>query len=96
MHSAVLTWGAASDATVGSTYNVYRAAAVCPASGIAGVTFIKEGNTSALTFTDSTVVVGSSYCYYVTQMVGTAESAPSNTAGGTVRPSTVTIQIVVA
>lgn len=93
-HSAVLTWTAPSDATSSSTYNVYRATGTCPASGIAGLTFSKIANTAALTYTDNTVVVGTTYCFYATQLVGTVESVPSNTAGGTVLPNTVTIQIV--
>jgi len=93
-HSAVLTWAAPSDATAASTYNIYRANAVCPTSGTGTLTFTKINSTSALTYTDSTIIVGN-WCYYVTQVASGIESAPSNTAGGQARPNTVTIQLVI-
>lgn len=95
-HSAILTWGAAADATSASTYNVYRAVGACPATGLGSLSFSKLGNTAVLAFTDATVAIGNSYCYYATQEAGGFESVPSNTAGGNVTPDTVTIQLVLS
>lgn len=97
-HQAVLSWSAPSDATTGSTYNVYRAVGVCPTSGLGSLTFVKLNSTgiTGLSFTDTSVSVGNSYCYYGTQVQGSAESVPSNTAGGTLRPNAVTIQLVLS
>lgn len=96
-HFVVLTWQAPADATAGSLYNIYRATGGCPASGLGTLAFSKIGSgLSALTFTDSSVVVGNSYCYYGTQTQGSVEAAPGNTAGGTIRPSTITIQLVLS
>ena len=95
-HQAVLSWPAPSDATTSSSYNVYRANATCPTSGLGTLTWTKLTTTpiAALTYTDNSIGVGN-WCYYVTQLQQGAESVPSNTAGGQARPNTVTIQIVV-
>jgi hypothetical protein len=95
-HQAQLTWTAPSDANANSAYNVYRANATCPSSGIGTLTWTKLTATpqTALTYTDLTVTPGS-WCYYVTQTQGTAESGPSNTAGGNVLPSSPSITIVI-
>lgn len=95
-HSAVLTWTAPSDAVAGSTYNVYRANAVCPTTGITGPTWTKITpiSISALTYTDSTITAGS-WCYYVTQVQGGVEGNPSTTAGGQAKPNTVTFSITI-
>lgn len=96
-HQAVLSWAAPTDAVPGSTYNVYRASGACPASGLGALIFTKVNSTgiTTLTYTDTGLAVGV-YCYYATQVQNTVESVPSNTAGGTVRPNTVTIQIVIS
>lgn len=96
-HQAVLTWVAPTDAVAGSTYNVYRASGGCPATGVGTLTFAKvnAGGVTALTYTDSGLAVGV-YCYYVTQVQNASESIPGNTAGGPVKPNTVTIQIVIS
>lgn len=95
-HSTTLTWSAPADVVAGSTYDVLRANAVCPVSGLGTLTFTKV-NASAivgLTFTDGTIGVGN-WCYYVTQSQNGATSLPSNTTGGQARPNTVTVQIVI-
>jgi|SRR6266481_630027 len=96
-HNAVLTWSAPDDVVSTSAYNVYRANGLCNVDGsLVGLTFSRLNSTaiSALTYTDSTVQVAHSYCYYGTQVQNAIESLPSNTAGGTVLPHTVTIQLV--
>ena len=96
-HQAQLSWTAPSDATGSSTYNIYRATASCPASGISGPTWTKIGTgITTTTYTDSTVAVGTTYCYYGTQVLNGAESVPSNTAGGSVGPNSITIQLVLS
>jgi hypothetical protein len=92
-HNVVLTWSLPADAVAGSTYNVYRAPGVC---GTGGQVFAKLNSAGIvpLTYTDSTVAIGNSYCYYGTQVQNAVESAASNTAGGTVIPNTFTIQLV--
>lgn len=96
-HTATLTWGAPSDAIPTSAYNIYRATGTCPASGLGSLVFSKIDSApiTSLTYTDSTVTVGNSYCYYATQVQNGTESVPGVTSGGTVRPGTVvTIQLV--
>lgn len=96
-HQAVITWAAATDAVASSTYNVSRASGACPATGLGSLVFAKinAAPVAALTFTDAGLSVGT-YCYFVSQVQSGAESIPSNTAGGVVRPNTVTIQIVIS
>jgi len=93
-HSAVITWTTPADAVSGSAYNVYRASGACPASGLGSLTFgaVNASPVSALTYTDSTVTVGT-YCFYVTQVQNGTESLPSILAGGQVRPNVVTITV---
>ena len=97
-HSAVLSWAAPSDATSTSTYNIYSTPNACPSSGLGTLTWTKiASGLAALTYTDTTVTVGNSYCYYATQVQGGIESAPGATAGGSLRPGSVTsIQIVLS
>jgi hypothetical protein len=94
IHNVVLTWQAPADATVSSTYNIYRANGLC--TGTPTFAKINPSAITVLTYTDSTVAVGSSYCYYGTQVQGATESLPSNQAGGTITPNTITIQLVIA
>jgi len=95
-HQAQLNWTTPSDATSSSAYNVYRANAVCPASGTGTLTWTKITATpvAALTYTDTTITVGS-WCYYVTQVQGTHESPPSNTAGGDALPNSPSITVII-
>lgn len=96
-HQAVLTWAAPSDAVAGSTYNVHRASGFCPATGLGSLVFttVNAAPITALTYTDTGLAIGV-YCYFVDQTQNGATSLPSNTAGGGVRPNTVTIQIVIS
>ena len=85
-HSATLNWSASPDAGTfaGLSYNVYRADGACPSSG-ALTSPVKIGNTAALTYADTAVTAGATYCYTV-RAVTTAgvESADSAYSGGTV------------
>jgi hypothetical protein len=95
-HSATLSWTAPSDAVSGSTYNVYRASGSCPATVTPGSPWVqlKTGLTTT-SYTDSTITVGA-WCFYVTQVQASIESAPSTDAGGTAHPnSVVTVTVVV-
>lgn len=96
-HQAVLTWTAATDATTGTSYNVYRASGGCPISGLGSLSFAKvnAATLTALTYTDSGLAVGV-YCYYITQTQNASESIPSNTVGGPAKPNSVTVQIVIS
>jgi len=97
-HSAVLTWAAPDDASATASYNIYRASGLCPASGLGTLVFSKVNASpiTALTFTDTSVKVGGQYCYYGTHAEGAVESIPSNTAGGTVTPHGIIIQLVLS
>lgn len=99
VHKAVISWPAPADANAAgpSTYNVYRANGYCPSfPGLGSLVFTKVNAVpiTALTYTDSGLVAGV-YCWYATQLQTGAESAPSNTGVGGVRPNTVTIQGVI-
>lgn len=80
-HTAQLTWSESAD---GGTVNIYRAAAAC-STNPASFTQIKTGVAAAGPYTDSTIAVGS-WCYYVTAVVGGAESGASNKITLTVLP----------
>ena len=93
-HQVVLSWAAPDDATTFATYNIYRSSGLCPQS--TGFSRSNATGITGLTFTDTSVQVGKSYCYYGTHVEGTSESVPSNQAGGTVTPHTVVIQLVMS
>jgi hypothetical protein len=71
-HSVSLSWGASTTPSV--TYNLYRSV-----SSGAGYALVASALT-ALTYTDTTVVSGTTYYYVVTAFDGTNESAYSNQA----------------
>jgi len=82
-HSAVLTWTASVDAgTTGAYVNVYKAVVACSTSATFTLLATKVSGT---TYTDSTVGAGA-VCYYVTEVAGGVESAPSNQWGTTINP----------
>jgi fibronectin type 3 domain-containing protein len=83
-HSVTLTWTAPSDAISSSTYNEYRLTGACPSTAT-GFTQLATANTTT-TYVDTAVTAGTEYCYYVTQVQSSDESAPSNTVSATVRP----------
>jgi hypothetical protein len=89
-HTVTLTWVDANNPT-GTTYNVKRATGTCSGtptfSTIASAVAVK-------TFTDSTVTIGN-YCYIVTAVFSSIESAPSNSVNPVVGPFTVTLSAVV-
>lgn len=90
-HSVTLTWTKSPDSTTQNpgTVNVYRANAACPASGIGSLTYtnIATGQAPGGSYSDTSVSAGNSYCYYVTAVIGGAESAPSNTFSGVLKPA---------
>lgn len=96
-HQAVIKWNPSPDAAANPTlgYNVYKLVNACPASGTAGFTKVNASPISALTFTDSPLGIGP-VCYYATATLNGAEGVPSNTAGGTVTPATVSITITLS
>jgi len=75
-HNVVLNWNADADAV---TYDVYRGTQ----SGKENATPVATGLT-VTTFTDTNVVAGQTYFYYVTAVNGANQSAPSNEANATI------------
>ncbi len=74
-HSATLTWQDTAN-PAGTTYSVYRSTGLC--SGTPMFSKLATGLT-AKTYVDETVQPGN-YCYQVTAMFNSVESAPSNSA----------------
>ena len=70
-HKVILTWGASP--TSGVTYDVYRATT----AGACGTTPLATGITS-LTYTDATVISGSTYFYAVDASGSGGKSACTN------------------
>jgi len=73
-YSVLLTWSAPTVGAAPTGYNVYRAAYASGACGTYAV--LNASAVSTTTYTDTTVVAGSEYCYEVTALNGTAESGP--------------------
>lgn len=72
-HSVALSWTAST--TSGATYNVYRLTGACPAAlSLAAFTKLTSTPITALSYTDSAVTAGTTYCYAVTALVGQQES----------------------
>ena len=82
-YSVNLTWTASTSSTSANpgSVKVLRATGSCPASGIGSLVYSSLNNTApaAGPYTDSTVVAGTTYCYYITATVGSSTSGPSNT-----------------
>lgn len=74
-HSVTLNWVDTSNPS-GTTYSVYRSVGLC--SGTPSFSKLASAVT-AKTYIDSTVTPGN-YCYEVTAVFQSVESAPSNTA----------------
>jgi hypothetical protein len=89
-HSVTLTWVDTQN-PAGTTYNVKRASGTC--SGTPSFSTIASA-VAVKTYTDSTVSVGN-YCYIVTAVFSSIESAPSNSVNPVVGPFTVTLSAVV-
>lgn len=92
-HSVTLTWTDPNNPS-GTTYNVYKMAAACPALPPAtvaqaltvGFTKLNSAAITTLTSTDTAVSSGGTYCYVITAVSGSTESNPSPQAGATVLP----------
>jgi hypothetical protein len=88
-HSVTATWVASPDAVANPsiTYNIYRATSTCPI--VAPVVLAKIGSTAAgiLTFPDTNVSVGNTYCYAVTAVLNGLESVDSQTAQAVILPA---------
>lgn len=86
-HSVQVSWGASPDAAANPTltYNLYRAVSVCTGSP----TFTKINTTpiTGLTFTDTNVSVGNTYCYNVTAALNGLESIPSPSTPAVILPA---------
>lgn len=100
-HGISLTWTASTDATASSTANIYTATGTCPASGIGTLTWTKY-----VPPTGTTIPAGGSYvvpgftggqivCVYVTNVIGTVETQPSNTGGGMIPYAKPNLTIVI-
>jgi hypothetical protein len=89
-HSVTLTWVDTQNPT-GTTYNVKRATGTC--TGTPSFSTISSA-VAVKTYTDSTVTVGN-YCYIVTAVFSSIESAPSYSVNPVVGPFTVTLSAVV-
>lgn len=74
-HSVTLNWVDTSNPS-GTTYSVYRSVGLC--SGTPSFSKLASAVT-VKTYVDSTVTPGN-YCYEVTAVLQSVESAPSNTA----------------
>lgn len=78
-HNATLTWTDTSNPT-GTTYNVYRATGLCSGTP----TFSKLATAVTVkTYQDTTVQPGG-YCFMVTAVYNSVESAASNSASAAV------------
>jgi trimeric autotransporter adhesin len=87
-HKATLTWTDTQNPS-GTTYNVWRLTGTCPSPGPsttppAGFTQINTAPITAMTYTDTSVVAATAYCYVGTAVGPNGQSAPSNTAGATI------------
>lgn len=85
--SVGLSWTASTSPN--ALYNVYRQAGACPA-GTGALTGNKLNATplatTATTYSDTTVIEGQTYCYYLKATLNTLESGPSNTAEAAIAP----------
>ena len=86
-HSVTLTWNASPDAATNPSlaYNIYRVAASC--SSTATFTKINSSPISGLTYTDTNVVTGGTYCYTSTAILNGLESVFSNQAPAVILPA---------
>ncbi len=95
-HDVVLTW-TESDTASGITYNVYRGTSTGSCTTLPAMTKINTSTVSVLTYTDTSVVLGGSYCYAVTAVYNGLESGMSVGAGASITkaaPPTINITII--
>ena len=90
--TATLSWSDTLN-PAGRTYSVYRAAGACPASGTLAGPPIATGLT-AQSYSDSTVSIGTTYCYAVTAVVSSTESTQTQ-GSSQVQPYPVTTLTIV-
>jgi len=94
VHKVTITWTDTVN-PAGTTYNIYRAAAACSTNPT-----LAKLNTvpiTAMTYTDSAVTNGSTYCYAATAVGPGGESADSNEAPAVIvaPPNAITITVTV-
>lgn len=81
--NVTLTWKASASSTTATpgAVSVFRAVGTCPATGIGTLTYQKVSTTApaAGPFVDTAVSPSTTYCYYVTPVIGGISAAPSNT-----------------
>lgn len=78
-HSVTLAWVDQLNPS-GTQYNAYRASGACPATpptSTAGFVKLNSSSISGMTYIDATVTAGQTYCYVVTAVNTTSETAPS-------------------
>lgn len=83
-HSVTLIWTDTANPTTGTSYNVYRLAGACPAtaptvSALGGFALLNSAPLTTKTYMDTSVTGGTTYCYGVTAVSGTSQSAFSPT-----------------
>ena len=88
-HSVVLNWTASSDAKANPTltYNVYRAPGNCSDPLLPKPIKINSTPVRTVSFIDTSVSEGNSYCYIAKSALNGLESVPSNTAQAVILPS---------
>jgi len=87
-HSATPTWTDTANPS-GTTYNAWRASGTCPSPGPtttppSGFTQLNAAAITAMTYTDTTVAAGATYCYVLTAVTSAGQSVPSGTGQGTI------------
>jgi hypothetical protein len=84
-HQAILSW-TASPTTGVTGYNVYKITGVCPVNPTLGAFGPKLSSTTAtvLSYTDTAITPGTTYCYVVTAFTAGGESNFSGSLQATV------------
>jgi len=77
--SVALAWVDTQNPATGTSYNVYKAPGVCPASGTPtwGTAPLNATPLTTKTYTDTPIAIGTSACYAVTALFAGVESAKS-------------------
>ena len=85
-HSVTLTWTASPDAAANPTlsYNVYRSVTSCSSPVFSKVGSVASG---VLTFQDTAVTVGNTYCYAVTSVLNGLEGNNSPVVQAVILPA---------
>jgi hypothetical protein len=100
IHSVTLRWKDSANPP-GTTYNVYKVSGACPSTAPTIGNFgsfvkINTAPVPTMIYQDFAVSPGNSYCYFVTAVSATAESAPSGEIGsGTVPGSLIVVKLSV-